>query len=422
MKSMKSRKPREAKESVAAKKSLSSRQVMAFMQSVISRQSGLRMLAAVLILANALFLSGCWNYREIDRLRVVAGLAIDKNEAGDQYLLTVETVDIQGDGRYKLIPNTITVAGTTLFDAKKKLDSISGKELYYAHARVAVLSQAVAEEGVVKAIDWLARNAELREDIEVLVSQGETAKEIVEAGSKTEQIISFELEKVLKNQKDIANAPEKELWKLISDLGGGGISAVLPAVALMEVSNSRTLPAVMGTAVLKKDKLVGFLDEDDTKSLLLIRDKVKGGSLVQNGDGPNAGAKVSLKIFDNVTELTPVVRDGQVEMTIDLKTMVAIDEIEGTENYIDEPGRLRLKQSAEEEMRKRIENVIKEVQTKYNSDIFAFGAIVKADLPGVWKEIGTMWDSKFRDVKVSVHPEVIIKNSSTFSKPLRIGD
>ncbi|WP_242833474.1 Ger(x)C family spore germination protein [Desulfosporosinus youngiae] len=374
----------------------------------------------ILILTNALLLAGCWNYREIDMLRVVAGLAIDKSETGDQYLLTVETVDIKGGREANMVSNTITVAGDTLSDAKKNMDSISGKELYVAHARVAILSQDVAKEGAVKVIDWLARNVELREDIEVLVSKESTAQEILETGSKTDQIISFELDKVLKNEKRIANAPEKELWKLISELGGDGISAVLPVVSLKKV-NSRTLPSVMGTAVFKKDKLVGLLNDDDTKDLLFIQNKVFGGSLVQNGDGANS-PKVSLKIFDNTTKLKPVEKDGNVEITIDIKTTVALDEIEGTENYIDEPGRLRLEQSAEETMRKSIENVVKAVQTKYNSDIFGFGAKVKEDMPGTWKKVGTMWDDKFKDVKVSVYPEITIKNSSTFSQPLRIGD
>ncbi|MCB8817694.1 Ger(x)C family spore germination protein [Desulfosporosinus shakirovi] len=380
-----------------------------------------KILSVILILANTLFLAGCWNYREIDTLRFVAGIAIDKSETGDQYLLTVETVDIKNGGESIMNSNTMTVAGDTLLDAKKNMDSISGKKLYFAHTRIAVLSQDVAKEGAVKVIDWLARNAELREDIEVLVSQESTAKEILETGSKTDQIISFELDKVLKNQKTIANAPEKELWTLINDLGGSGISAVLPLVSLKKV-NSRTLPSVTGTAVFKKDKLVGFLNVDDTRDLLFIQNKVDGGSLVQNGEGDNAGTKVSLKILENRTKLKPIEKDGNLEISIEIKTTVAIDEIEGTENYIDEPGRLRLEKSAEESMKKSLENVVQEVQTKYNSDIFGFGAKVKADMPGTWKEIETLWGGKFKDLKVSVHPELTIKNSAAFSQPLRIGD
>ncbi|WP_242833773.1 Ger(x)C family spore germination protein [Desulfosporosinus sp. OT] len=380
-----------------------------------------KILLLMLILANTLFLSGCWNYQEIDRLVLVAGIAIDKSETDDQYLLTVETVDIKGGGESEMNSNTITVAGDTLFDAEKNMSSISGKKLYFAHARVAVLSQDVAKEGAVKVIDWLARNVELREDIEVLVSQARTAKEILETGSKVDQIISFELDRVLKNEKRIANAPEKELWKLISDLEGSSISAVLPAVSLKEV-NSRILPSVMGTAVFKKDKLVGFLNGDDTKDLLFIQDKVNGGSLVQNGGGTNNGSKVSLKIFKNTTKLKPIEKDGNLEMAIDIKTTAAIDEIAGSENYIDEPGRLMLEKSAEETLKRSIEDLVKEVQTKYNSDIFGFGAKVKADRPGVWKEIGTMWEDQFKNLKVSVHPEITIKNSAALSQPIKIGD
>lgn len=380
-----------------------------------------KILLGMLILANTLFLSGCWNYREIDMLAVVAGIAIDKSVTGDQYLLTVETVDITGGREAIKRSNTITAAGDTLLDAEKNIASISGKRLYFAHARAAVLSRESAEEGAVKVIDWLARNVELREDIEVLVSQEPTAKEILETGSKTDQIASFELEKVLKNEKNIAGAPQKELWKLINEFGRSGISAVVPAVSLKEV-NGRTLPSVLGTAVFKGDRLAGFLDDDDTKGMLFIQNKIQGGVLVQNGDNKNYGTKVSLKIINNTTRLKPVAKDGKVEISIDIKTTAAIDEIEGTENYIDEPGRLMLEKKAEENLKISIENLVKEVQTRYNSDIFGFGAKIKADLPGVWKETGPRWEQKFKDVKVSVHPEIIIKNSAAFSQPLKIGD
>ena len=149
-------------------------------------------LLGLLIFINALFITSCWDYREIDKLAVVAGVAVDKGTTG-QYEVTAEIVQISGGKDTKTMSNTITMEGRTMFDAVRNGISLSGKKLYWSHTKVIILSKEIASEGVMKVIDWFNRDAETRPDFHVLISEGASAKEIFSGQGATEEIKSFVL-------------------------------------------------------------------------------------------------------------------------------------------------------------------------------------------------------------------------------------
>ena len=83
---------------------------------------------------------------------------------------------------------------------------------------------------------------------------------------------------------------------------------------------------------------------------------------------------VSLEIFKSKTKVTPVVDGNDIKINLNIDTTVAIDEIEGAGNFFDEEGRMKLEQSAENTLKRRIEYLIEKIQSKYDADIFGFGS------------------------------------------------
>ncbi|HEX9061731.1 MAG TPA: Ger(x)C family spore germination protein, partial [Clostridia bacterium] len=53
----------------------------------------------VLVMLSTVSLSGCWNYHDIEKYSIVAGIAIDKDEQSDKYLLTAEIIDFETTGK-----------------------------------------------------------------------------------------------------------------------------------------------------------------------------------------------------------------------------------------------------------------------------------------------------------------------------------
>ncbi|WP_425802872.1 Ger(x)C family spore germination protein [Desulfitobacterium sp. Sab5] len=373
------------------------------------------------ILMSSMFVTGCWNYREVDKLAIVAGVAVDKG-TNRQYKVTIEIVQM-GEGKdTKKTSKTITTEGNTMFDAVRNAISLEGKRLYWSHAKVIIISKEIASEGLTKVIDWYNRDNETRADVQLIISEGASAQEILSGQATTEEIKSFVLDEMIKNQESLSKAPKIDILHFDNDLQAKGISPIASAISLKRI-DGKIIPQIMGTAIFKGDKLIGFLNDEETKDLLFIRNEVKGGVMIKGTQGKDISTPVSLEIFKNKTQVTPIVdEDNNIEINLDIDTTVSLDEIDGTENLIDDEGRMKLENSVENTLKERIEAVITKMQSKYDTDIFGFGAKLREDNNREWKRVSSNWEEIFKDLRVNVTTRIHIRNSAMISKPLEIGE
>lgn len=374
------------------------------------------------MLITMLLLSGCWNYREIDKLAIVSGLAIDKNAQGDQFLLTAEIIDLKETmTQSKIASRKIEAKGESIFDAMRNMIKISAKKLYWSHAKAIVVSKDVATQDIVSIVDWISRDHEARITLNLFVSKEQTASELLFQQSVTTDIRSFEMEDMLMGNRSLSKAPNVKVYEFMNDLSEEGISGILPALGITMNMDEKTAE-LSGTAVFKKEKFIGFLDEEDSKFLLFVKDKIKGGVYTIKVEEESPNEIITLEIFKNKTKITPVYNNDILSIMISTTTEVAIEEQNTTNNYIDEEGRKKLISIAEKTLEQDVENTIKKVQQDFGSDIFGFGRIVKAEMPSLWKTMDKKWDTIFKDLEVHVNSEIKIKNSSLTSAPLKVGD
>lgn len=226
---------------------------------------------------------------------------------------------------------------------------------------------------------------------------------------------------MLQNQVNLSKAPLVNIMDFDIESKTKGVSPIIPTVNLKQI-DGKTVPQIMGTAIIRKDKLAGFLNADETKDLIFIRNKIKGGILVEKLTEKDVPTVVSLEIFKNKTKINPVVDGRNIQMNLNIDTTVAIDEINGTLNFSDDEARRKFEQSTESALKKRIQSLINKMQSEYDADIFGFGAKLWEDKPLVWKNTQDNWEEVFRNLNVNVKTRVHIKNSAVLSKPLREGD
>lgn len=383
---------------------------------------GRSLISLLLILTNLTLLCGCWNYQDIEKLSIVSGFAIDKNEQGDKYLVTVEVIDFEMVGTQATqFGKHVESEGTTLFDAIRNIIDVTGKKLYWAHANIVIISQDIAKESILSVIDMLLRDTEMREESYVLISKEKTAKEVLKQEMLLSQTSSNNIENMLTNQKVLGNARAVRLYELMSILEDEGISVALPAIHLAENSGKNTAE-LDGTAVFKSDKLIGFLSPDETKSFLFAINKIDRSLIPINENSLNKMDNITLEIFKSKTKLKPEFFDKKLTMNIKIKIEAAIGEIDTSVNYIENGKRNKLKKDAEEKVKASVEKVIKKVQNDFDSDIFGFGMITKANIPSVWKNAKKDGKDLFKDLKTNVEVEITIRNSALASKTIKIGD
>lgn len=372
-----------------------------------------RIVLFTLILLNLFLLPGCWSYREIDDLSIVSGVAIDKGING-KYAVTPEIVHIEGGKETKLMGRTITMEGKSMFDAVRNGISVAGKRLYWSHTKVVIVSQEIAREGMTKIVDWFTRDAETREDVYIIVSRGETAKEMLQGYTITDTIVSYELERILDNQKSLSKAPDVDLWEFANNISAIGISSVAPAISIMKV-NGEVKAQIEGTAIFKEDKLIGFIDGEDTQMLLFIQNRVSGGVVVCE-ELENTYA--ALEIFKSKTKIKPISNGKDITMDIKIDMNTAIDEVGGDFDLIQEEGRNKLREHCEGAFNERVTQFIKKIQSQYGSDIFGFGAKIWEDKPYLWQTVSQDWEEEFKKLKVNVDTKINIKNSAQISKTI----
>lgn len=372
----------------------------------------------IIILLNSILFTGCWNYREVENTVIVAGAAIDTGEQSS-YKLTVEIVTPTGGNDVKLESMLISSEGESMFDCVRNAIAASGKKLYWSHNKILIISKEVAQNGVLDIVDWLIRDAETRDNIYIMVSTENTAEEILQGGDTTQTIKSYNIADMVKNEESLSKAPHVHIWEFANNMSGEGISAIAPTIRLRENDKGK-IPTVGGTAIFKGDKLIGFLGEEETKDILFIQNKIRGGLIVPILKHKEKEIPVALEIFKSKTKVRPVINNDNIKFNINIETTVSLAELGGSINLIDEKGRQELIKIAEASIKKRTESTAKKIQREYGVDILGLGEKIYENDNKAWKKLGKNWYDKFKNAKIDVTAKIHIKSTSMLSKPLKV--
>ncbi len=381
----------------------------------------IKKIIAVIIITMLMFIfGGCWNYREIESLAIVSCAAIDEGENGGFYI-TVETVIVEAsEGNVKNVPQYTELNGDTFFEAIRDMITVKGKKLYWSHAKAILISEQVAKKDISQALDFMYRDAEIREDTWILIVKGTKAGELLKSGAEAKEVMGFKINDVLKAQSFVSRFFSIPLFDFLELLSDPKTSTLAPTIQLIEVDNKK-LTQVIGTAFFKSDRLIGYLDEDDSKSLLVIRNKLQRGLYVVN-DVTKPGVNVALEIFKNKTKLRPYVQDGALIIAINTNFEANIAEITGSVDLISDEGRVKLKKIAEKQMKQDLEKLIKKAQEDYKMDFLNFKNVIMKKQPAVWKQIADDWDTVFPEIKTEISINVHIRGSAIVRKPILVGE
>lgn len=327
-------------------------------------------------------LCGCWNYREIDTLAIVAGIAIDKDLVTNQYKITTEIITPQTQGSSSSISSELySCEGNSIFSAVRAIIEKTGLRLYWSDAKVMVISESIAREGVIPVIDWFDRDAEPRFDMWMLIAKGTSAAEILKTKVKINEVVSFHLDDIMKSGTELSKFTDSRLFSIIDEISSEKKSSSVATVK-NEPSDSKIAPRLSGSAILKANKLVGYLDGDETLYMLMIKNRTKEGLItLKNVSGSDTS--ITLEIFNNRTKLTPLYKNGTVSIIIDIYPVVGIAEVEGTKDFMKEENLKILQGEAEKKIQAQVQYLITKLQKEYNSDILGFGETFEKEKPKV---------------------------------------
>ncbi|KON88045.1 spore gernimation protein GerC [Sporosarcina globispora] len=380
-----------------------------------------------IVISMAVLLSGCWNRKELDELGIVLGLGIDKVD--DEYLVTLQVVS-PGDVASKTSSGQRTPfvvyqeKGENLFEAIRRVTTISPRKMYLAHLRIVIIGEELAREGISEALDFLSRDHQLRSDYFIAVSKETRAEHVLKILTSLENIPANKLYSSLEtSEKAWAPTFTVTLDDLIADLVSDGINAKLTGVIIqgdiqrgehlenVQQTKDRTELKYEGIGVFKGDKLAGWLDEDESKGLTYSLGEVESTIVkVKCRDQGKAG----IEIVRSNGEIKAQVNNEIPKGTITVQAEGNVGEVECRSLDLTKANTLtQLEKKVEEDIKTKIEKTVSAAKEKYESDLFGFGEALHRSHPDYWKKAKKEWAHRFAEMPVEVKVNVTIRGVGT---------
>lgn len=371
------------------------------------------MLKSIIVILMIFSLTGCWDYVGLDEMTITTGIAIDKDEKTNEYKLSYEIVNLDESTESKSVKTEIVEStGATIFDAMRNTKKRLMNKLYFANVQVVVVSKKIAEnDGINSIINWFLRDAEIRETINFVISENNTAKEILATSCVDSPITAYQIKSTVRDDNSvISSTKDIELYKIYNVLKSDSSSLALP-VFHITVNNNKSTVEADGIATFKKDKLIGYLNPSESKYYLFIDNNVDGGILVLKSND-SATDNISLEISNNLTSKSYSYKNEKFKIIIETDTDVYIGEYDDQSKTIDEKTINSIQKKAEELIEKNIKDVISKAKTEFKSDIFGFGNLVYMKDPKLWEKVKKDWNNIFLNIEVDIKPTVHIINAA----------
>lgn len=371
-----------------------------------------KLIVIFIILSYSLLFVGCWNYTEIDKYSIVAGLAVDKGENGYKYTLSAEIINITGGEKAEIKPKIVKVNTNTVFDGIRDMVGLTSKKLFFAHCKVIIISEELAKNGITDMMDLIVRDHETRITMNVVISREKTAREILECKPVSTPIVSYEIVSILnQNPRFLGEAPKKQVFHVVNELNTKSQSLVLPCFEVEKKQDDKFY-RLSGTAVFKGDKLVDFLDSYESKAYLFVMGEVKG-SLVEVGI--DSKKHIGFELQKCKSEIKSSIKDGMPVFTVEISPIVTLGELEIEDETLEYGMKEEkyFKELLEDSLKKSADDLIKKMQNGVSSDIFGFGTVLAIEHKNEWEKYKGNWNDEFRNAKVNVKVNVHIRGTGS---------
>lgn len=374
------------------------------------------------VVVNIYMLTGCWNYVEINGQVNVSGIAIDVGRQGRKYHLSAEVITIGMKEKDQIDASVVETDSDTVFEGIRNLMTLTTKKLYFGHCKALVIGEKVAKSGIAEMLDMTIRNHELRIEVDIVIAKGCEAKDILMTEGIANPIMAYKIHDLLDTSpKAVGGAPIVEAYEVYNSIQNEGVCTVVTTLEIKKVEEKEVLKFT-GVAVLDGDKLIGYLNERQTKYLSFLNDKIGNSGLLTVEDSENPNLFLSYEIYKSKTKRNLRFDEDVPSVNITVDTSVIIGEAE-TEADFSKPEELeKVRQLLEKNMEEDLAKLIDTAQSKLNCDILGIGAQMQREDPKMWEKYKDNWDEMFKELKITVDCKIIITgsgiNSGTVKKEL----
>ena len=363
-----------------------------------------------------LLTTGCWDYRGMNSINIVAGFAADKNPQTGLYQLTLEIVNMKAGDEGEDQSIYVQTEGVTIVDAMRNAQKKLVNKLFFGNMRTVMISQQIAqEEGILNTMDALLRDGEARETVNMIISQENTAREVLMAEGLDMRNTSFQISKIVEEDNRTVSATKQiQLYRAYEMIQKEGCALVLPA--FIQGQNGATKVAeANGLALFKEDKLTGYLSPEEARHYLIAVGEAQGG-IVNIPFRPGEPMNVSFELESCRSKLSYQYREGVLTIAIDLVLELNLVELLVQEISVNREIQDYLEERAATVLGEEILRLTQKTVQGPNGDIFGFGNRMYKKQPDLWAALREDWDNILKDARWDINVEAHILNTGVTSR------
>lgn len=357
-------------------------------------------------------LSGCYNYRELNELGITTAVSIDYKDNNFYVIAEVINPIKQQDASSSNNSPFINYnsSSSSLQDAFRKVVLESPRQLYAAQLEIIVLSEEVVNNHLEEVLEYFARDPESRTEIKIIVAKTEDSTKAITLQTLLTSLSSSNIINSLDLQsKVLGMSYPVTLNELLNMYIDPYLEVVLPSMTLygnyeigdekenITTSSPKAIVKIDGSTITKDNKILGYLDLEESKILNLINGKLKETIIKMNYyDGyiifePNR-IKVSreLDIKNNIIKIniSGYSKTKEIQSNINLKDPKEVEKLNKALNM---------------ELEKKITDTFNSIREKYGTDVFGFQELYYRTNYKYFKEICTNW---YEDIYPKIKLEV----------------
>jgi len=386
-----------------------------------------RFISIFILIMILIFTTSCKGTKEeLEKLAVAVAIGYDITSEG-KYMLTAQILNPQKDssggmmgkkaGSQKTATDVVVydAIGDSISACKGQLTTKLGKELNYGHINFIVIGRKMAESGISVVLDAALRGYKMRPDTPLLVTKG-NAFDIIRATSVQDKIPANEVDNILRLQSSFGFTNTVSILNFANALSSKTDSPVTGVINLSKNNDADETFEVAGTAVFKEDKLIGFMDMNETRGMQWINGKVQLGYITTLSLDEG---KVTFEIIRSSSKIKPSIKTDSYIMLINVKEESVIGEMTGVLDPMKAPEIMdRLEMRQNDAITNEIKLAINIAQKKFGADIFGFGEMIHRDYPKEWTYIEGQWKEIFPNLNIEVKVNSRLKRPGYISKPM----
>jgi spore germination protein KC len=380
----------------------------------------------LLLIIIPLFISGCWDSRELNKLSIVSGLGWDIDTDTGEVTLTFQNIipsEIKsssgsngGNGGQKGGNPLRTIqldfsTGSSPYDALNRYAQHGSRTTFYQHAQVYVFGKDAAQQGLYPFLDSTARNPVNRPNVLMVVSE-KKARDVLEIQDGMENIPAIGMAAEIKLSATYSKYPEVTYLDFANRLKSKTTAPIIPMVGILEQSGPEgekiRKTRITGTAVFKGDRMIGELNERESSGLLWAINKIKRGFVII----PDA----NLETIRAKSNMVPELQGDKIKITVEIEQESNLLQYSGHQDLTSE-----ILHELEKSQAKEIESqVLAAVEKSFslNADVFGFGDAVHRKYKKEWQELKPRWDEFYPYIEVVVKVKTHINEIGDINKAL----